>query len=94
MPDENFYDSAVEIENRPARPVSNVTNRNFEGNNHTMDQEVVNIIFKTLDDMFLRLFCIGTEKSEIERLKKSGITSIVEIKKNLDILGLKFRDGI
>ena len=59
-----------------------------------MDQEVVNTIIKKLDDMFLRLFCIGTEKTEIERLKESGISSIVEIRKNLDTLGLKFKDEL
>jgi hypothetical protein len=57
-----------------------------------MDQHVVNAIIQKLDDMFLRLFCIGTEKSEIERLKEVGITSIVEIKKNLDSLGMTFKD--
>ena len=59
-----------------------------------MDQEVVNTIIKKLDDMFLRLFCIGSDKSEIERFKESGISSIVEIRKNLDSLGLKFKDEL
>lgn len=59
-----------------------------------MDQEVVNTIIKKLDDMFLRLFCIGTDKSEIEKLKESGISSIVEIRKNLDTLGFKFKDEL
>jgi hypothetical protein len=59
-----------------------------------MDQEAVNTIIKKLDDIFLRLFCIGTEKSEIERLKETGISSIVEIRRNLDTLGLKFKDEL
>ncbi|GAB6095989.1 hypothetical protein JCM14469_22420 [Desulfatiferula olefinivorans] len=57
-----------------------------------MDQQVVNAIIQKLDDMFLRLFCIGTDRSDIERLKEVGITSIVEIRKNLDSLGLTFKD--
>lgn len=61
---------------------------------HKMDQEVVNTIIKKLDDMFLRFFCIGHDKTEIENLKESGLSSIVEIRKNLDTLGLKFKDEL
>ncbi|MBU1168654.1 MAG: hypothetical protein KKD44_03730 [Proteobacteria bacterium] len=59
-----------------------------------MDQKVVNTVIKKLDDMFLRLFCIGTDKTEIEHLKETGISSIVEIRKSLDTLGFKFKDEL
>lgn len=59
-----------------------------------MDQVAVNEIIKKLDDMFLRLLCMGTEKSEVERMKEEGISSIVEIRKYLDSLGLKFKDEL
>jgi hypothetical protein len=54
------------------------------------DQETVNNIFKNIDDMFLRLFCVGTDKAEIERFKQKSLSSIIEIRKNLARLGLKY----
>lgn len=65
---------------------------NGGGMTQNTDQDIVNAIHKTLDDMFLRLFCMGSEKSEIERFKEKSISSIIEIKKNLGQLGLKFKD--
>ena len=58
-----------------------------------MDQDVVNTIIKQLDDMFLRLICLGTNKNEIETFKGTALTSIIEIRKNLDKLGLKLKEG-
>ena len=94
MQDVSFSNLLDGTGNGPKATESKITNCHFEGNTPAMDQEIVNIIFKKLDDMFLRLFCIGTNKSEIKQLRESGITSIVEIKKSLDSLGLKFRDEI
>ncbi len=61
----------------------------FSGN-----QDLVNHVIETLDDMFLRLFCMGTDKGEVERFKEKTISAIVDIKKNLDLLGLKYNDDI
>lgn len=68
--------------------------RRFNTSGHDLDQDVINVVFKQLDDMFLRLFCMGNEKVDIERFKEKSIASIVEIKKNLNMLGLKFKDEI
>ena len=68
--------------------------RDFNGNSNALDQELINTVFKGLDDMFLRFFCMGTDKSEIERFKQKGISSIMEIRKTLDSLGLKFKDDL
>lgn len=68
--------------------------RRFNTSDHALDQEVINDVFKQLDDMFLRLFCMGNEKADIERFKEKSIASIVGIKKNLNRLGLKFKDEI
>jgi hypothetical protein len=64
----------------------------YSENPAPVEQEAINAIYKNLDDMFLRFFCIRSDKSEIERFKESGLTSIREIKKSLDSLGLKFKE--
>lgn len=85
----------LEIIERVSRRLEQQTSTDIRFNpSHALDQDVVNAIFKQLDDMFLRLFCMGNGKADIERFREKSIASIVEIKKNLNRLGLNFKDEI